>query len=714
MKRAKVTVKNMDAVGSDVDLHIMSGDIPEGYLERLQQLRGLLIVDCKEYKEHEHIREFCTNAIMHHFLIARKYDLHKSYKLLCTALEWRTKRNPNQWFRSNMPPQEMSAHEDEAQTGKIQLCGRDRFDREIIVFDNSVQNTTGADGQLNFLAWNLELAIHTMPDHVDKYVVFMHLGNFSIFNSPPLQTTKETILMLTSCYPERLGHCICYQPPSYFFHIFNMMKALGLIDKRTLKKVLFILGDVSDGSENDKLLSSIIGRKWKALTNATSKVLSPGCSPGFVHEEYWPWLMQRWEQVNFRLFQHEDFDSSKLDQLSTKITADNGDDQHSDEGKWDTNVDFSVGTDPAIRDQSVIVRVTNRFLRRIMRPVVSRSLLGIQELRKFLEWADDVGNKPIYGTITTYVAIGFATLVFVIGVTIKIFYSTILGVINVALGTLDHLVTFAHCATDRSGICQSEFFVIHVMQFIHISLQLVPYAVTPVMFVFFVQMFNEQSHSVESLLDGLERTLERSGRKARHTLKTLKKHAERMGTEADLTFESLSHLSLANLSAQQSAEFEDDDASSSDADDEGDEDNLILFEGKLLRGRTARKARESIAHQKALNTYSRELEIRFTVESKTASGNCFSSPQKSSSSKSYFSGSRSKTVDGNILTPVASDSNLGILSNEHEDEEPFIIRSAPPTVKRTPPRPSYSDLPHEDRPLDLDDMEDDPLHLRDL
>ena len=45
-----------------------------------------------------------------------------------------------------------------------------------------------------------------------------------------------------------------------------------------------------------------------------------------------------------------------------------------------------------------------------------------------------------------------------------------------------------------------------------------------------------------------------------------------MGTEADLTFESLSHLSLANLSAQQSAEFEDDDGC---PDYDNDQDGLL-------------------------------------------------------------------------------------------------------------------------------------------
>lgn len=70
---------------------------------------------------------------------------------------------------------------------------------------------------MNFLTFKLEYACKMMlKDKCDKYLIFMNLNNFSIFSAPSLSQTKETILMLTKCYPERLGHCICYQPPGKF------------------------------------------------------------------------------------------------------------------------------------------------------------------------------------------------------------------------------------------------------------------------------------------------------------------------------------------------------------------------------------------------------------------------------------------------------------------------------------------------------------------
>jgi hypothetical protein len=103
---------------------------------------------------------------------------------------------------------------------------------------------------MTFLAWSLELAIRDMPPFVDKYVVFMHLENFSLWNNPSFSATTETIHMLCDCFPERLGHCICFQPPGIFIPVFNAVK--GFIDPKTVSKVKFVYGDISEGSENDR------------------------------------------------------------------------------------------------------------------------------------------------------------------------------------------------------------------------------------------------------------------------------------------------------------------------------------------------------------------------------------------------------------------------------------------------------------------------------
>ena len=42
------------------------------------------------------------------------------------------------------------------------------------------------------------------------------LEAFSFLNNPPMHVTRETIKMLVTCYAERLGTCVRYQPPRAF------------------------------------------------------------------------------------------------------------------------------------------------------------------------------------------------------------------------------------------------------------------------------------------------------------------------------------------------------------------------------------------------------------------------------------------------------------------------------------------------------------------
>ena len=60
--------------------------------------------------------------------------------------------------------------------------------------------------------------------------------------------------------------------------------------------MIFIRGDVSEGSENDTLLKTIIGPNWKVLTGADQPIHSPGASPGYKHDEYWPTVIARAEE----------------------------------------------------------------------------------------------------------------------------------------------------------------------------------------------------------------------------------------------------------------------------------------------------------------------------------------------------------------------------------------------------------------------------------
>ena len=53
-----------------------------------------------------------------------------------------------------------------------------------------------------------------------------------------------------------------------------------------------MIGDVSKGSENDKLLSEIIGDNWKELVKVDSPVIN-NYGRGYDHTAYWPKIMKK-------------------------------------------------------------------------------------------------------------------------------------------------------------------------------------------------------------------------------------------------------------------------------------------------------------------------------------------------------------------------------------------------------------------------------------
>eukprot|EP01034_Spumella_vulgaris_P026679 gene26679-33298_t len=72
---------------------------------------------------------------------------------------------------------------------------------------------------------------------------------------------------------------------------FNTIK--GLLDPKTVSKMVFICGDVSTGSENDVLLTNLVGENWKALVGVEQPVQIKGNSPGYQHEVFWPTVLER-------------------------------------------------------------------------------------------------------------------------------------------------------------------------------------------------------------------------------------------------------------------------------------------------------------------------------------------------------------------------------------------------------------------------------------
>jgi hypothetical protein len=268
-------------------VHLRTPEPDAAAKEKINELRAKLVA--KKEEASMQYADWADDEQLQRFLIARNYDVSKAYDMISTAMKWRQKRVPPKGIESVPGWEERMSKESE--TGKIYIPGEDKWGRPVVVFDNSVQNTRDVNAHQTILAWNLEYAIKLMPANRDKYCIFMHLANFSMFNNPTFASTQETIYMLCNAYPERLGHCVAYMAPSLFSVVFAGVKYL--MDPKTVAKVHIITGDVSDGSPNDLKLRSIIGDNWKVMCGAEQPVLEPKCTPGFRHSQYWPMAMDR-------------------------------------------------------------------------------------------------------------------------------------------------------------------------------------------------------------------------------------------------------------------------------------------------------------------------------------------------------------------------------------------------------------------------------------
>ena len=133
------------------DIHICTpAPKNEQEKEALKQLREQL--ETSNNAAYVYAKSWCTDAQLIRFLVARQYVVEKALVLTLSACEWRQNRKPSE---IESQPNWQETLSKEAETGKIYCPGFDRFQRPVIIFNNSVQNTTDHDGQMRFLAWNL-------------------------------------------------------------------------------------------------------------------------------------------------------------------------------------------------------------------------------------------------------------------------------------------------------------------------------------------------------------------------------------------------------------------------------------------------------------------------------------------------------------------------------------------------------------------------------
>jgi diazepam-binding inhibitor (GABA receptor modulator, acyl-CoA-binding protein) len=153
----------------DKSIHLLTPRPTDEQKLAVQELRNK-IKTTQVYIQNETIcSKFCTNEMLMRFLVGKSFKMKSALQLLNDALIWRIQRQVDT-VEDNIIEWE-NIFSIESCTGKIYVPGKDQWGRPVVVFDNTVQNTKNVDRQMEFLAWNLNMACRMMNDDVDKYVV---------------------------------------------------------------------------------------------------------------------------------------------------------------------------------------------------------------------------------------------------------------------------------------------------------------------------------------------------------------------------------------------------------------------------------------------------------------------------------------------------------------------------------------------------------------
>jgi hypothetical protein len=225
-----------------------------------------------------------TSCLMR-YLVARQFDFKKAKTMLSNTLQWRA-----EFGVKNIHTNEyMNVIKKENSTGKIYLRNYDNAGHVIMYMRPKFENTNDHDGNLKHLVYNLERAISCMKkryndeimiekekgdDHdmtttdsggikdgvispiklQEKITLLVDYDGYSLFNAPPIKTSRATLDILQNHYPERLYKAYCIRPPWIFSGFWKLISPF--IDIKTKTKIVMITGistvnDIAAQLEND-------------------------------------------------------------------------------------------------------------------------------------------------------------------------------------------------------------------------------------------------------------------------------------------------------------------------------------------------------------------------------------------------------------------------------------------------------------------------------
>ena len=220
------------------------------------------------------------------YLRARNFNFDKAKKMLEDTLTWRDTFGLADLYKGGWS--DVIAKENE--TGKLYVRGYTREGHALVYMKPRYENTSNHDGNLKHLVYNIERAISSMkkrgpiepskekksgdacsetsssiwsfdssgtpplasrmPDYQEKLAIMIDYEGFSVFNSPPMKTSKETLSILQNHYPERLFRAYLVRPPFIFHGFWSVISPF--IDPVTKAKICFVKSDPKQFLEQTK------------------------------------------------------------------------------------------------------------------------------------------------------------------------------------------------------------------------------------------------------------------------------------------------------------------------------------------------------------------------------------------------------------------------------------------------------------------------------
>ncbi|XVF63873.1 hypothetical protein PTKIN_Ptkin09bG0121200 [Pterospermum kingtungense] len=184
--------------------------------------------------------KYCTDACFRRYLEARNWNVEKSKKMLEETLKW----------RSTYKPEEIRWHEiaGEGETGKVYRANfHDRHGRTVLILRPGKQNTTSLNNQLRHLVYLIENAILNLPEGQEQMAWLIDFTGWTLSNSVPVKSARDTINVLQNHYPERLAIAFLYNPPRIFEAFWKIVKYF--LDAETFQKVKFVYPKNKDSVE---------------------------------------------------------------------------------------------------------------------------------------------------------------------------------------------------------------------------------------------------------------------------------------------------------------------------------------------------------------------------------------------------------------------------------------------------------------------------------